>query len=152
MKCRSIYALCVIILTVCVLTACHKDKFQTKPTITIKEINDPEVPLGGTLRITLECTDKEGDEGNGILTYIRVRTNSKPIPDPDNNNKADTAVAPVPDFPSKDKVEMTLDIPYSFLDEDPGDNDTMYFRLTLRDRGNNQSDTILTPQIVAKQF
>jgi hypothetical protein len=47
---------------------------------------------------------------------------------------------------------MTLDIPYSFLDEDPNLNDTMYFKLTLRDRGNNQSDTISTTQIVAKQF
>jgi hypothetical protein len=58
----------------------------------------------------------------------------------------------VPDFPTKDKVEMTLDIPYSFLDEDPGANDTMFFKLTLRDRGSNQSDTISTTQIVAKQF
>jgi hypothetical protein len=58
----------------------------------------------------------------------------------------------VPDFPTKDKVEMTLDIPYSFLDEDPTRNDTMFFKLTLRDRGNNQSDTISTTQIVAKQF
>jgi hypothetical protein len=149
---RSIYTLCSVILIICVLTACHKDKFQTKPTISVKDINSPEIPTGGTLRITLECTDKEGDEGNGLLTYIRVRTNGTPIPDPGNNDKADTAVATVPDFPSKDKVEMTLDIPYSFLDEDPGLNDTMYFRLTLRDRGNNQSDTISTVQIVAKQF
>ena len=151
MKLRSIYALCIIS-TVFVIAACHKDKFQTKPTISVKDINDPEVPIGATLRITLECTDKEGDEGNGQLTYIRVRTNSTPIPDPTNNDKADTAYATVPDFPTKDKVEMTLDIPYSFLDEDPGLNDTMYFRLTLRDRGNNQSDTISTTQIVAKQF
>ncbi len=152
MKRRSVYALCSVILIVCVLTACHKDKFQTKPTISIKEINSTEIPEGGTLRITLECTDKEGDEGNGMLTYIRVRTNSTPIPDPGNNDKADTAVYPVPDFPSKDKVEMTVDIPYTFLDEDPGVNDTMYFRLTLRDRGNNQSDTISTVPIVAKKF
>ena len=151
MKRRPIYALCIIS-SLFLLAACSKDKFQTKPTISIKEINSPEIPIGGTLRITLECTDKEGDEGNGVLTYIRVRTNSTPIPDPGNNDKADTAVAPVPDFPTKDKVEMTLDIPYSFLDEDPGVNDTMYFRLTLRDRGNNQSDTISTVPIVAKQF
>jgi hypothetical protein len=151
MKRRSIYALCIIS-TVFIIAACHKDKFQTKPTITVKDINDPDVPVGGTLRFTLECTDKEGDEGNGQLTYIRVRTNSTPIPDPVNNDKADTAFATVPDFPTKDKVEMTLDIPYSFLDEDPNLNDTMFFKLTLRDRGNNTSDTISTVQIVAKQF
>jgi hypothetical protein len=152
MKRRSIYALCAIV-TMLSLYACHKDKFQTKPTINVKELNTTEVNApDGTLRITIECTDKEGDEGGGQLTYIRVRTNSTPIPDPTNNDKADTAYATVPDFPKKDKVEMTLDIPYNFLDEDPGRNDTMFFRLTLRDGANNQSDTIETKQIVAKQF
>jgi len=148
---RTIFALCIIS-TVLIIAACHKDKFQTKPTISVKDINNTDIPPGGTLRITLECTDKEGDEGQGLLTYIRVRTNSTSIPDPTNNDKADTAFATVPDFPTKDKVEMTLDIPYSFLDEDPNLNDTMFFKLTLRDRGNNQSDTISTVPIVAKQF
>jgi len=148
---RTIFALCIIS-TVLIIAACHKDKFQTKPTISVKDINNTDIPPGGTLRITLECTDKEGDEGQGLMTYIRVRTNSTSIPDPTNNDKADTAFATVPDFPTKDKVEMTLDIPYSFLDEDPNLNDTMFFKLTLRDRGNNQSDTISTVPIVAKQF
>jgi len=152
MKRRLIYALCIMS-TVLGLVACHKDKFQTKPTLSVKEINNTDVPApDGTLRITLECTDKEGDGGGGQLTYIRVRTNSTAIPDPTNNDKADTAHATVPDFPTKDKVEITLDIPYNFLDEDPTLNDTMFFRLTLRDRGSNQSDTISTTQIVAKQF
>lgn len=150
MKRRSIYALCILS-TLFVIAACHKDKFQTKPTISVKEINNTDVPApDGTLRITLECTDKEGDEGQGLLTYIRVRTNTIPISDPNNNDKADTAFATVPDFPTKDKVEMDLDIPYTFLDEDPSVSDTMFFKLTLKDRGNNQSDTISTVQIVAK--
>src|SRR6478672_7238145 len=128
MKLRSIYALCIIS-TVFVIAACHKDKFQTKPTISVKEINNTDVPApDGILRITLECTDKEGDEGGGDLTYIRVRTNTIPIPDPTNNDKADTAHAPVPPFPKTDLVDMDLEIPYSFLDEDPGRNDTMYFK------------------------
>lgn len=151
MKRRPIYTLCALI-TVLTIYACHKDKFQTKPTISVKELNTQEVGIGGTLRVTLECTDKEGDEGGGQLTYIRVRTNVTSIPDPINNDKADTAYATVPDFPKKDKIEMTLDIPYNFLDEDPGRNDTMFFRLTLKDGANNQSDTIETKQIVAKQF
>jgi len=134
------------------LIACHKDRFQTTPTIRVKDINTTEVNApDGSLRITLECTDKEGDEGQGDLTYIRVRTNSTPIPDPTNNDKADTAHAAVPAFPKKDQVEMVLSIPYSFLDEDPGRNDTMFFKLTVRDSQNHQSDTITTKSIVAKQ-
>ena len=152
MKRRSIYLICIIIAAITIL-GCHKNSFQTRPTIRIKDINTTEVPApSGTLRITLECTDKEGDEGGGDLTYIRVRTNSIPIPDPTNNDKADTAHATVPPFPKTDLVDMDLEIPYSFLDEDPGRNDTMYFKITLRDGGGNQSDTITTKSIVAKQF
>jgi hypothetical protein len=150
MKRRLIYVISVVIL---LLTACHKDKFETKPTIRVKDINTTEVNSpNGELRITLECTDKEGDEGEGELTYIRIRTNSTPIPQPGINDKADTAHSAVPAFPKKDKVEMVLTIPYDFLNEDPNKNDTMYFKLTLRDSQNNQSDTITTQSIVAKQF
>jgi len=89
-----------------VITACHKDKFQTKPTISVKEINTTDVPApDGTLRITLECTDKEGDEGGGQLTYVRVRTNSTAIPDPTNNDKADTAFATYRIFQQKTRLK-----------------------------------------------
>lgn len=146
----GIIAAALLIVT---LYACHKDRFQTTPTVRVKDINTTEVNApDGLLKITLECTDKEGDEGDGELTYIRVRTNSTPIPDPTNNDKADTARALVPAFPKTDKVEMVLTIPYGFLDEDPNRNDTMFFKLTLRDSQNHQSDTITTKSIVAKQF
>jgi len=139
-------------LVVVVLYACHKDKFETTPTIRIKDINTTEVyGPNGILKITLEVTDREGDAGEGDLTYIRVRTNGTPIPDPINNDKADTPHAVVPPFPKTDKVEMELTIPYSFLDEDPVRNDTMYFRLTLKDSQGHQSDTINTKSIVAVQ-
>jgi hypothetical protein len=142
----------VAALVVAVLCACHKDKFETTPTIRIKDMNTTEVHApDGILRITLEVTDKEGDAGEGDLTYIRVRTNSTPIPDPTNNDKADSPHVAVPPYPKTDKVDMVLTIPYSFLDEDPQRNDTMYFRLTLRDSKNHQSDTINTKSVVAVQ-
>jgi hypothetical protein len=142
----------VVALLIIFLLACTKNKFQTTPTISVKDINSTEVHApDGILKITLEVTDKEGDAGGGDLTYIRVRTNSTPIPDPVNNDKADTAQATVPSYPKTDKVEMVLTIPYSFLDEDPGRNDTMYFKLTLMDSQNHQSDTITTKSIVAVQ-
>jgi len=147
---RSIYLICAIMV---ILIACHKDNFETKPTLRVKDINTTEVNApDGELRITLECTDKEGDEGEGELTYIRVRTNTIPIPDPNTNDKADTARTAVPAFPKTDKVELVLTIPYNFLNEDPNRNDTMFFKITVRDSQNNQSDTITTKSIVAKQL
>ena len=142
----------VAALLVIVSYSCSKNKFETTPTIRVKDINSTDINApDGILKITLEVTDKEGDAAGGDLTYIRVRTNSTPIPDPTNNDKADTADAVVPSYPKTDKVEMVLTIPYSFLDEDPGRNDTMYFKLTLRDGQNHQSDTITTKSIAAVQ-
>ena len=149
MKYRFLGTVAALLTFVC---ACNKDKFQTTPSIRIKDINTTEVLApDGQLKITLEVTDKEGDVSQGELTYIRIRTNSTPIPDPVNNDKADTARATVPSYPKTDKVEMVLAIPYTFMDEDPSRNDTMYFRLTLKDGQNHQSDTITTKSVVAVQ-
>ncbi|HEX6193149.1 MAG TPA: hypothetical protein VFZ42_12330 [Chitinophagaceae bacterium] len=140
-------------LSIMVLTSCGKDKFQTKPTLEIKSISTKEVPVpNGTMTIRLTFTDKEGDLGNGTLTYIRIRTNGIPISDPNNNDKIDTIRTPVPNFPSKNTGEMDVFFDYNFLNEDPIRNDTMYFKFSVEDRGGNTSDTISSPLIVARQI
>lgn len=131
--------------------SCNKDKFQTKPTIEIKSLNTDEVGPGETLEINMEYTDKEGDLSNGILTYIRIRTNSTAIPNPAANDQVDTIFSPIPEFPVKTQGDISLNIPYSFMNEDPGRNDTMFFKITVKDIGNNTSDTVTTRSVVAKQ-
>ena len=140
-------------LSIMVLASCDKDKFQTKPSIEIKSLSTKEVPAqNGTMNIRLNYTDKEGDLGKGILTYIRIRTNGTPIPNPNNNDKIDTVRTPIPDFPSKNNGELDILFDYNFMDEDPFRNDTMYFKITVQDRGGNNSDTISTPSVVARQI
>jgi hypothetical protein len=146
MKLRFIGAILILL-----ILACNKDKFQTKPTIKVKDISPTEVTPNGRLTITLECTDKEGDAGGGELTYIRIRTNSTAIPDPGTNDKVDTVHYPVPDFPKTQKTDISVEIPYDLMDEDPNRNDTMFFKLSLKDVGNNSSDTISTQSVVAVQ-
>ena len=141
----------VIVATV-VLLACNKDKFQTKPTIELKSISSDEVPPGGITTIRLKYTDKEGDLGDGTLTYIRIRTNGTPIPDPNNNDKVDTVRTPIPEFPPEDRGEIDLKLDYNFLNEDPGRNDTMFFKLSVLDQAGNSSDTLTTSLIVARQI
>ena len=133
------------------ILACNKDKFQTKPTITVKDISPTDVVPNGRLTITLECTDKEGDAGGGELTYIRVRTNGTAIPDPGTYDKIDTVHYVVPEFPKTQKTDISVTIQYDFMDEDPNRNDTMFFKLALKDVANNSSDTISTQSVVAVQ-
>lgn len=143
-----------VIATILLITilACNKDKFQTKPGIEIKSLNTLEVPApAGNLEIRMEYTDKEGDLGDGTLTYIRIRTNTLGIPNPTINDKVDTVKSAIPEFPNTTKGDLFLNIPYNFMDEDPGRNDTMYFKITVSDIKNNSSDTISTATVVARQ-
>ena len=131
--------------------SCNKDKFQTKPTIEIKSLSNDEVRPGETLEIRMEFTDKEGDLSDGILTYIRIRTNSTGIPNPTANDQVDTIFSAIPEFPVKTQGDISLNILYNFMNEDPGRNDTMFFKITVKDIKNNTSDTVTTKSVVAKQ-
>ena len=132
--------------------SCSKDKFQTKPSIEIKSLNTHEVlSPDGHLEIRMEYTDKEGDLSDGILTYIRIRTNTRAIPNPGINDKVDTVFSAIPEFPTTTKGDIFLNISYNFMDEDPDRNDTMFFKITVKDIKNNTSDTISTATVVAKQ-
>jgi hypothetical protein len=146
------------LLLLTVFVACSKGKLNTNPSIKFKTINGTDFFPGSTVNITLDYTDKEGDLGNGTLTYIRNRTNTKPISDPASNDKIDTVHTPLPDFPKTTTGEISVLIPYSFLDEDPITdtsnpsrfNDTMFFKILVRDVAGNVSDTVISPTIVQR--
>lgn len=143
---------CLLYLVVAVVAvACGKDKLQTKPTLKIKGVNGTEIPPGGELVINLEYTDKEGDLGGGIITYVRNRLNVKPITDPNSNDKADTVARVLPDFPKATSGEIVLRIENAFMSEDPFDNDTMFFKIYVKDVANNVSDTITTGTVIDRQ-
>lgn len=140
-----------LIIVVSGIVACGKDKLNTKPSIEIKNISSTEILPGEQLIINLNYTDKEGDLGGGQLTYIRNRLNIKPIPDAPSNDKTDTIDRPLPDFPKTTSGEIELKIDGAFMSEDPFENDTMFFRIFVKDSGGNVSDTLNTGTIVEKQ-
>jgi hypothetical protein len=139
------------ILLLTMLMACSKGKLNTRPSITIKNINTTEVFPGTDLIFTLDYRDKEGDLGNGRATYIRKRLNIKPIPDAASNDKIDTVTNSIPDFPKTTSGEIRITVPNSLLNEDPFDNDTMVFKIFVTDVAGNISDTLTSPTIVERQ-
>jgi hypothetical protein len=60
---------------VLLLVACDKGKFETKPQLTLKSVNNTEIRFGAPLQIVLEFTDKEGDVSD-TLAFIRQRLNA----------------------------------------------------------------------------
>lgn len=128
------------------IAACSKDKFQTKPQIKIKSINTSVLPVGGTLIVTIEFTDKEGDLGTDTLIAIRNRLNLKPLPT--GAEGVDTVPYPIPYFPDKNKGEIEVKFDYNYLHQSDVENDTIALKFSIRDRAKNSSDTITTDKIV----
>jgi hypothetical protein len=145
----------VIIAAVLVFTfiACNKDKFQTKPTISIKSINTEVVPQNGTFILTLECTDKEGDVEDSLI-LIKKRLNRRVV-----TTVRDTLRFKIPTFPANSRTEIQAVLDYQNIlsalnpPNIPGSNplqrelDTLVLRMAVRDKAGNTSDTVESRQI-----
>ncbi len=137
-----------------VAVACNKDKFQTKPTLTIKSYNGNLIPINGTLIVNLECTDKEGDVQDSLI-IIKNRLNLRVV-----TTIRDTLRYKFPVFPKSTttQIEATLDYQtiLSALNPPniPGSNpvmkerDTLILKFAVRDNEGNVSDTIQSQQII----
>lgn len=133
------------------LIACNKDKFQTKPQISLKSITD-FVPLQGMFQATLSFTDKEGDLGNGQLIYLPVMLNKRPlapaIP------PYDSVVTAIPSFPEKSNGDINLNLDrvnlYKEIQQQGGKdkNDTLILKIYVRDKAGHTSDTLATSSFV----
>ena len=149
MKFRMIIAALLIFTFI----ACNKDKFQTKPTISIKSINTEIVPQNGTFIITLECTDKEGDVEDSLI-LIKKRLNRRVVA-----TVRDTLRFKIPTFPANSRTEIQAVLDYQNIlsalnpPNIPGSNplqrelDTLVLRMAVRDKAGNTSDTVESRQI-----
>jgi hypothetical protein len=138
--------------------SCNKDKFLTKPTISIKSMNTEFVPLNGSLIITLECTDKEGDVQDSIF-IVKRRLNKRVTP-----TVRDTLRFLFPIFPATPRTEIIATLDYqtilSALNPPviPGSNppqrelDTLILKMAVRDKAGNISDTVTSKQIIVFRF
>ncbi len=138
-----------------VLLACNKDKFQTKPQISIKSIDPKVVPVGSNMNITLSYTDKEGDISD-TLFMKKIRLNKQPTA-----TLRDSLRFKIPDFPGYDKGEIGLALQYENhlksaikAPDQPGSNpltkqpDTLNILIWIHDKAGNVSDTVSTGQVI----
>jgi hypothetical protein len=148
-------SLSVLSAIVVIIIACNKDKFLTKPTISVKSINGNYIPLNGTFVITLECTDKEGDVQDSVI-IIKKRLNRRVVP---TISGRDTIRYKFPDFPKNTRIDILASLDYQTIITAqnppfiPGSNppqrelDTLVLRMAVRDKAGNTSDTIESPAI-----
>lgn len=134
------------------LAACGKDKFQTKPTLELIDQSEivPYVPEG-IFGVTLKYTDKEGDLSglrDSSVYYLPILLNTREPVRP-----FFPIWTSLPEFPDNKQGEIELRFTHQsiytqFLQSDPDQNDTIQFKIVVKDKAGNTSDTLLTRPIV----
>lgn len=144
----------LLILALC--SSCGKSKFETKPTLTLKSQSNA-VPADNEAQfsITLKFTDKEGDlsgAADSSLVYTAVALNVRRL---DGGTQYPYAYTKLPEFPDKSSGEIELrpfrsdyyrDLTNPAEGEDR--NDTIVFKIVVKDRAGHVSDTLTTKPIV----
>ena len=146
--------LIVILALSTIFVACGKNNYETKPQVKVKSTNGNVIPAIGdaVLATTFEFTDKEGDLGQGELTYYLELLNKRPLVNP--GSKYQPITIPIPEFPDKSKGEMELRLQRSniYLDivapPNQDKNDTIIVRAVVKDRAGNISDTARSEPII----
>lgn len=139
------------------LAGCNKDKFETKPQITLKEIGDRNVPYLGTLRVVLNFTDKQGDVDDTLFVR-RYRTNLRTTA-----TVRDSLKIKVPEFPDRNQGDLVLDLTYqNYLISAAAppncptcpngkEPDSLTYKFVLKDKAGNYSDTLVVDGIVVER-
>jgi hypothetical protein len=135
------------------MISCGKGRFQTVPQLKLKSRNTDIVPSNppGTLRLTIEFTDKEGDVTDSLL-IVRQRLNKR--------GPVQLAPSPygIPDFPKTDKGEFEVNLAYQLglvfglnplriTGTQQNEVDTLRLKIVARDRAGNKSDTLFIENV-----
>lgn len=130
---------------------CSKDTYTSSPQISIKSINSTTLSTGSLLLFDINFTDKEGDISDTLWVQKFSRTC------PNTPGVQFTSLNKVPDFTPTANLKGVLEIGFGYNANIQGystisgcgtKNDTAYFKFWLKDKANNVSDTITTPNIV----
>jgi hypothetical protein len=132
-------------LVVLFLISCSKDKFQSKPQLTLNSVSSTIVPVGGGLQINMRLTDQEGDFNDVI--YVQKVTSQCP-----NSNFVDSLLYRIPgDVPRSNNFDGEVIVTFAYalgLQPQCTMPDTAVFSFWMKDAANNISDTLHTPPIV----
>ncbi len=136
------------------LAACTKDKFNTVPQLKFKSVSTNVLYPDQAIQFKLEYTDKEGDIQDSI--YIEKITRNCSSSNFSGLYAIPTDVPEVKD--SKGEMIITfaygVNLGYPAIKEPACGtasnpiNDSCVFRFALKDKANNVSDTISSPEIV----
>jgi hypothetical protein len=132
-------------LLVLFVISCGKDKFQSKPQLTLKSVSSNFIPVGFDLQVNMRLTDQEGDFSNVI--FVQKLTTRCP-----NSNFVDSLLYHIPnDVPRTSNFDAEIIVTFKYplaLQPQCTQPDTAVFSFWMKDAANNISDTVHTPPII----
>ena len=142
----------IVSLSLVILAACSKDKYNTIPALTFKSVNGTEFPQGSVIQFKLQVTDKEGDingqSGSDPAQFDTVWLEKNSFTcGVDGYNLSPNLV---PDFATRKNLKADIDITITYGVDIGGcqsKDDSCYFRFWIHDRAGHTSDTVTSPTI-----
>jgi hypothetical protein len=138
----------IIFIASLLIFSCSKDKFNSKPGLTLKSVSSTFVPFKGGLQVTMRLTDLEGDIGDSIWVK-KITTRCV------NSNFADSGTYRIPsDIPRIKNLDgdLVVEFPYDgWLQPQCTRPDTAVFSFWVKDQKKNVSDTVVTPAIIIEK-
>lgn len=137
---------------------CSKDKFQTKPQITVETDGNVIIPVNSGFTVSLKYTDKEGDVDN-LVFVKKERLNQRTTA-----TIRDSFTLKVPEFPNTNEGQIIMNFDYQahlvsaqVPPNIPGsvppqkEPDTLNFKFVLKDKEGNASDTAVLNNVIIRR-
>ncbi len=133
-----------------IIFACNKDKFNTKPQLTFKSVNETTILKNKDLRFKLTVTDKEGDLNDSLFIY-KINRNC--------NKDTVRFFNKMPIFPTNANLEVAIEANFTYGTQGPypgiaisstcnNRNDSCSFKFIIKDKAGNKSDSVVSPEVV----
>ncbi len=134
----------IVLFIATVIFSCNKDKYTTKPQLTLKSVSSTSVIQNENLRFEIEFTDKEGDVIDTL--YLDTESRLTNCPNPPSNK----TFYPIPAFNATKNQKGIFEINFRVgtdFQVCQNRNDTLRFKFCLKDKAKNLSDTLISPAI-----
>jgi hypothetical protein len=127
------------------LVSCSKNKYTTKPQITIVSIGPDSVSISDIFKVDLHFTDKEGDIHDSLYMHGHVLNQKQQ----GNATEFQEYSYTIPDYP--DKIQGDFQLMFSrqlnstlplLIDPQTEESDTILYSFNVKDSKGNLSDTV----------
>lgn len=132
-----------------VVLSCNKDKFPKEPRISYKSIDPKNILQGSAVQVVFAFTDGDGNIGTSGNNQTYVYFNDSRI----SANRFDSLPFPEIGSETKGKAisgDVVFTIPKVFCSANSFQQDSVRYRIFVRDRDYHPSDTITTEYVHLK--